>query len=261
MSFLNFTILDVLDILLAAFLLYQLYRIVKGTAAIRIFIGVASIYIAWKVVDALHMEVLTEMLGQFIGVGFLLLVIVFQQEIRRFLLMIGTASFKRRRRFIKQFSFLRNSSHVEDNGIMLDPIVLACQNLSERKEGALIVITQLTPLSNYAQTGVLLDARISSTLIESIFQKNGPLHDGAVIVTNRRIESAGAILPVSDDTHVPSRFGLRHRAALGISEKSDAICVVVSEETGMVALTYNSRIEQVEIGELKSRVSRIMDRN
>ena len=261
MSFLNFTILDILDILLAAFLLYQLYRIVKGTAAIRIFIGIAAIYIAWKVVDALHMEVLTEMLGQFIGVGFLLLVIVFQQEIRRFLLMIGTATFRRRRRFIKQFSFLRNSSGNEDNGLTLDPIVLACQNLSERHEGALIVLTQHTPLSNYAQTGIMLDARISSNLIESIFQKNGPLHDGAVIVLNNRIESAGAILPVSDGTHVPSRFGLRHRAALGISEKSDAICIVVSEETGKVALTYNSRIEQLEIGELKSRVSRIMDRN
>lgn len=261
MSFLNFTILDILDILLAAFLLYQLYRIVKGTAAIRIFIGIAAIYLAWKVVDALHMEVLTEMLGQFIGVGFLLLVIVFQQEIRRFLLMIGTATFKRRRRFFRQLTFLRNSSTPNEDGTMLDPIVLACQNLSERREGALIVLTQNTPLSNFAQTGILLDAKISSNLVESIFQKNAPLHDGAVIITNNRIESAGAILPVSDDTHVPARFGLRHRAALGISEKSDAICIVVSEETGKVALTHNGKFEPLEIGELKSRVSRIIELN
>lgn len=260
MSFLNLTILDVIDILLAAFLLYQLYRIVKGTAAIRIFIGITAVYLTWKLVDAFHMEVLTEILGQFIGVGFLLLVIVFQQEIRRFLLMIGSATFSRRRRFLRQLLSLRNSSN-EQNELLLDPIVLACQNMSEKKIGALIVITQNTPLSNYAKTGIYLDARISSNLIESIFSKNAPLHDGAVIITNNKIEGASAILPVSDEINIPSRFGLRHRAALGVTEKSDAICIIVSEETGKVALAYSSKLEPLEIGELKSRLIRLIGRN
>lgn len=258
MSFLNFSILDLIDILLAAFLLYQLYRLVHGTPAIRIFAGITAVYLTWKLVDAFHMEVLTEILGQFIGIGFLLLVIVFQQEIRRFLLMIGSTSFSRRRRFFKQLLMLRKTKIETDSGL-LDPIVLACQNLSAKKVGALIVLTQNTPLRNFSRTGVSLDAQISSLLLESIFAKNTPTHDGAVIITNNRIEASNAILPVSDNAEVPSRFGLRHRAALGITEKTDAISIVVSEETGEIVVAHNGRLYPVEIGELKSKLLRKID--
>ena len=259
MSFLNFTILDLVDILLAAFLLYQLYRLVRGTPAIRIFVGITAVYLAWKLVDAFHMDVLTEILGQFIGIGFLLLVIVFQQEIRRFLLMIGSTSFSRRRRFFKQLLMLRQSKH-ETYSSMLDPIVLACQNLSEKSTGALIVLSQNTPLGNISRTGTLVDSKISASIIESIFAKASPIHDGAVIIANERIESAGAILPVSESSDVPTRFGLRHRAALGITEKSDAICIVVSEETGNVVVAHNNHLDPIEIGELKTKLIRLIDR-
>jgi uncharacterized protein (TIGR00159 family) len=257
-DFINFTFFDLLDILLAAFLLYQLYRIVYGTPAIRIFIGITAVYLVWKLVDAFHMEVLTEILGQFIGIGFLLLVIVFQQEIRRFLLMIGSATFSRRRRFFKQLLMLRKTKNESDSDL-IDPIVLACQNMSSTSTGALIVLTQNTPLSNYSRTGTFIDARITSTLLESIFSKNSPMHDGAVIISNDRIEGAGAILPVSDNTNLPARFGLRHRAALGICEKSDAICIVVSEETGQIVVAHGSKLKPTDIGELKSKLIRLTE--
>lgn len=253
MSFLNFSFLDLLDILIAAILLYQLYRLVKGTAAIRIFIGITAVYLMWKLVDAFHMEVLTEILGQFIGIGFLLLVIVFQQEIRRFLLMIGSATFSRRRRFLRQLLWLRKTSQEEENQ-NLDPIILACQNLADKYLGALVVITRNTPLGNYVNTGTSIDARLSSTLLESIFSKNSPLHDGAVIIDGNRIEGAATILPVSDNSDIPARYGLRHRAAAGITEKTDAICLVVSEETGKISLVHHGRIDQLEAGELKSKL-------
>ena len=172
--------------------------------------------------------------------------------------MIGSATFSRRRRFFKQLLMLRKTKNETDSAL-LDPIVLACQNMSLTHTGALIVITQNTPLSNYSRTGTYIDARITSTLLESIFSKNSPMHDGAVIISNDRLEGAGAILPVSDNTNLPARFGLRHRAALGISEKSDAICIVVSEETGHVALAHNGKLDPTEIGELKSKLIRLTE--
>jgi diadenylate cyclase len=253
MSFLNFTFLDLLDILIAALLLYQLYRLLRGTAAIRIFIGITAVYLMWKLVDAFHMDVLTEILGQFIGIGFLLLVIVFQQEIRRFLLMIGSATFSRRRRFFRQLLWLRKTSQEEENQ-NLDPVILACQNLADKYLGALVVLARNTPLGNYVNTGTALDARLSSTLLESIFAKNSPLHDGAVIIDGSRIEGAGTILPVIDNSDIPARYGLRHRAAAGITEKTDALCVVVSEETGKISLVHHGRIDPLEAGELKSKL-------
>lgn len=253
MQFLDFSFFDLLDILITAALLYQVYRLIKGTAAIRIFLGISALYLFWKLVDALHMDVLSELLGQFIGIGFLLLVIVFQQEIRRFLLMVGTATFARRRRFIKQLRWLR-SQNPDDDQIDLDPIIIGCQNLSAAKLGALIVLTRSTPLGNYAKTGTHIDALLSNNLIESIFSKSSALHDGAVIIDQNRIVAASAILPVSDNADIPSHYGLRHRAAAGITEKSDALCIVVSEETGKIALVNHGRISQLEIGELKGKL-------
>lgn len=249
MESLNFTLLDALDILIAGFLLYQLYRLIRGTAAIGIFLGISAVYLLWKLVAAFHMVVLTEILGQFIGLGFLLLVIVFQQEIRRFLLMIGTATFTQKSWLARPFLWLRKTSKSNEQQT-IDLIIQAANNLAAKKTGAIIVLARQTPLRLYASTGTILDARLSIELIESIFFKNSPLHDGALIVENGRITSAGAILPVSENTRIPAKYGLRHRAAAGLTEKNDAICLVVSEETGKISVVNQGVVQPVAISKL-----------
>lgn len=239
MSFLDISITDVLDIALVAILIYQLYRLVKGTVAIKIFLGVLAIYLLWKLVQALNMHVLSEILGQFIGVGVIALIIVFQQEIRRFLLMIGTTGFQRRGKFINQL--LRNTgelSFVTD----IDSIVDAARYMGNEKTGALMVITRNSELRLIAQTGDELDAQLSKRLLLSIFNKYSPLHDGAVIITGNRITAARAVLPVTERTNLPAHLGMRHRAAIGITEQSDAVCVIVSEETGKISYAIDGEI-------------------
>ncbi len=232
LPFLDIRFLDILDILLVAFLLYRLYYLIRGTGALYIFLGILSIYLLWWVVRIFEMELLTEILGQFMSVGVLALIIVFQPEIRKFLLMIGTRSiinkgsksiFKKFWQFGEQFSF------------NLTPIVNACETFSQKKTGALIVFTKENNLEYYIETGEILDAKISEDLLENIFYRNSPLHDGAVIITNNKIAAARCVLPVSDNPSFPTNLGLRHRAALGITEHSDAIAVVVSEQTGRIS--------------------------
>lgn len=244
MPVLDFGFLDVLDVLLVAFLLYQIYRLVKGTVAINILLGVASIYLIWKLVEALHMELLSEILGQFIGVGVIALLIVFQQELRKFLLYLGTTNFGRRKRFLNQLNWLKK----EEEKLDLNALLQVIYNLAETKTGALLVFARKTQLGFYAQTGDILDAQPSPRLLEAIFQKESPLHDGAVIIQNNRIRAARAILPVSENQEIPARFGLRHRAAVGVTEKTDAVAVVVSEQTGEVTW--------IQEGALRNRVSR-----
>ena len=251
MPFIDFRILDAIDILLVAFLLYQLYRLIKGTVAINIFLGVASIYLIWKLVEALQMELLTEILGQFIGVGVIALVIVFQQEIRKFLLLLGSTNFTRRRKFFKQLKILRTDSESE---LDLDSIVEASNHLAETRTGALIVIERKSRLGSYVDTGTYMNAHVSTGLLESIFNKYSPLHDGAVIINKDKLMAAGCILPVTERTSIPSRFGLRHRAALGISEKTDALTIIVSEETGGISLAVNDRFERVAKDQLREKL-------
>ncbi|MDX5326987.1 MAG: diadenylate cyclase CdaA [Bacteroidota bacterium] len=251
MSFLNFTILDALDILLAAWLLYQLYKLVRGTVAINIFIGVTAIYLVWKLTEALQMNLLSEILGQFIGVGFIALIIVFQQEIRRFLLVLGSANFGRNRSWFRPFNWLRNEEQIK---LEVDAVVTATLNLAEGLTGALIVLERKSPLGQYAQTGDFLDAKLNSRLLEAIFMKDSPMHDGAVIVRENKVQAARAILPVSENNAIPARYGLRHRAAVGLSEKTDALCVVVSEETGTISLIHSGRIVNVKRDELRAKL-------
>lgn len=232
MSFIDFTILDLIDILLVAFLLYQLYRLVRGTVAINIFIGVAAIYLIWKLVEALQMELLSEILGKFIGVGVIALVIVFQQEIRRFLLVIGSTNFTKRKAFLKQFKWFKE----DKKQVKVKEIVGACSQMAATKTGAILVIEQKSGLGFYTETGTALNSDTSMRLLETIFNKHTPLHDGAIIISGSKILAAGCILPVTERTNLPSRFGLRHRAALGVAEKTDAIVIVVSEETGDISL-------------------------
>lgn len=252
MGFLDFRLLDIIDILVAAWLLYQIYRLIRGTVAINIFLGVLAIYLFWKLTQILEMTLLSEMLGQFIGVGFIALIVVFQQEIRRFLLMIGSANFGRRRRFLSQLKWLRKD---EKPQIDIDALIDAALELSEDKLGALIVIKRKTALGQYAQTGDRIDARLSSRLLISLFLKDSPMHDGAVIVEENRIVAARAILPVSDNLRIPANYGMRHRAAAGLTEKTDALCLLVSEETGGLALVSQGRINIVKKDDLRAELS------
>jgi uncharacterized protein (TIGR00159 family) len=235
----SFRWVDLVDIILFAVLLYEIYNLVKGTAAIRIFIGIIAVYLIWKVVRLFQMQLLSEILGQFISVGVIALIVVFQPEIRQFLLLVGNTRIIKNQR--KRFLFWKFKINNPVN-LDIDKIVKACQKMAETRTGALIVIAQQNELNQFVATGQLVEARISETLLETIFFKNSPLHDGAVVVVGDTIRAARCILPVSNRSDIPGRYGLRHRAAVGITEKSDAVAVVVSEEKGKIAYSYEGRL-------------------
>lgn len=238
-DFLSFQVNDVIDILLVALLLYQIYRLMKGTAAINIFIGIVSIYFVWKLVNLLQLNLLSEILGQFVSVGVIALIVVFQREIRQFLLLLGSPRFLSRRQ--KWMAFWK--LNVQQSGIInLDHIVKVCETFSTSKTGALIVISKRSNLDEYVNTGEMIDARISEQLIENIFFKNSPLHDGAIIISGNRIVAARCVLPLTRNEKFPNTLGLRHRAAVGISEITDSITIVVSEQTGNISYTKNGTL-------------------
>ncbi|WP_026450623.1 diadenylate cyclase CdaA [Aequorivita capsosiphonis] len=232
MDFLDIRILDIVDILLVAFLLYYLYNLVKGTVAINILVGIIIVYAIYIITELLEMELLSKILGGFLGVGMFALVVVFQPEIRKFLLMLGSTNFNARRRFLKQFNFSGNDSTFKTN---LAGIIAACKKMSGTNTGALIVIQRNNSLDFVKNTGDEMNLEVNQPIIESIFYKNSPLHDGAIIIEENRITATRVILPVSNDKNIPLRFGLRHRAAVGITEKTDAVCLVVSEENGQIS--------------------------
>jgi len=236
-------LIDIIDILLVAVLLYQTYRLIKGTVAINIFLGIASIYLVWKLVKLLEMELLSEILGQFISVGVIALVVVFQPEIRQFLLLLGTPSFMKKKPRKYLFSKLNLYSQLK---LDINPIIQACQKMSASKTGALIVLARRNELFQSVNTGERIDASVSQQLIENIFYKNSPLHDGAMIILYNRIRAVRCILPVSGNHHLSDELGLRHRSALGITEISDAISIVVSEQSGKISLCKGIDI-QVDI--------------
>lgn len=256
MFFPEITILDALDILLVAFLLYQLYRLIRDTVAINVLIGVAAIYVIWKLVELLQMELLSEILGKFIGVGVIALVIVFQQEIRKFLLVLGSTNFTRRRKIFGQFKWLRQEDKPQD----LEQVVQACEQMSKERVGALIVLERESKLGFYRDTGTEINGQLSSALLISIFNPQAPLHDGAVIISGDEVIAAGCILPVTDRTSLPSRFGLRHRAAIGLAEKTNALALVVSEETGEISLADNDDfINKIKLEDLKDMLQRRLE--
>jgi uncharacterized protein (TIGR00159 family) len=228
------TVIDVIDILLVALIMFQLYRIIKGTSAFTIFIAVFFIYLFWLIVKALNMQLVSSMLGQVMGVGVIALIVVFQQEVRRFLLVIGNRYIKNRR-----FSIARLFVSVQDDPggpIIAEQIVRAAESMASKKIGCLMVIGRQGSLDMFAEGGKIIKARISAELLETIFFKNTPLHDGAVLIDNDMILAARCPLPVTDQYLVSSKFGMRHRAAIGMSENSDALVVVVSEETGHISV-------------------------
>ena len=239
-KFLDFRILDILDIVLVAVLLYYVYKLIRGTAAINIFLGIAIVYLIWKLTVALKMELLSDILGKFLGGGFIALIIVFQQEIRKFLLMVGSTNFTTKKRFLKRFKFLSAMRGGDDYvSTDVDSIVAACNEMSKTKTGALIIIQRHNNLDLVKQTGDEMYAKVNKPLLFSIFYKNSPLHDGATIIEDNFITATRVILPVEKDISIPERFGLRHRAALGITMRSDALALAVSEETGQISYIKN----------------------
>lgn len=252
--FIEFNFWDIIDILLVAFLLYELYNLLRGTAAINILFGIVAIYLMWKLVSALKMELLSEIFGAFISVGFIALIVVFQPEIRKFLLMLGTPGFikyGKQRRFL----FWKFDSGKQPD-LDIDPIVIACQKLSETSTGALIVIGNRVGLEQYAETGEKIDARITENLLQNIFFRNSPLHDGAVIIQNNRITAARCVLPVSVNRKIPPRYGLRHRAAAGVTELTDALAIVISEETGDISYCTDGAFKyNITANTLKSMIT------
>lgn len=237
LDLINVRILDILDIILVAVLLYYIYKLVKGTAAINIFIGIVIIYLVWKLTQFLAMEMLSSVLGEFIGVGMFALIVVFQQEIRKFLLMIGSTNFGTRKKFLRQLKLIRDTP--EETITNIEAIVKACNYMATSYTGALIVIKRNTSLDFVKTTGDFMNVEVNAPIIESIFYKNSPLHDGAMIVEGNTIVATRVILPVSNDRDIPLRFGLRHRAAIGITEKTDALVLIVSEETGQISYIKN----------------------
>ena len=237
--FIQIRVLDIIDILLVAVIMYQLYMLVRGTVALNIIIGIISIYIFWGVVKMLKMELLSSILGQIIGVGVIALIIVFQQEIRRFLLIIGTRYIAKNRIRLEN---ILNVDFIPKPPLRIKSILKALLNFSLTKTGALIVIRRKSTLDMYSQAGDILDANTSSRLLISIFNKLSPMHDGAIIIQNEKIHAARVILPVNDSPGLPPEYGLRHRAAIAITELTDAFVIVVSEETGQISIAESGKL-------------------
>jgi diadenylate cyclase len=231
LELLDIRIIDIIDIVLVAFLLYYIYKLIKGTVAINIFIGIVIIYAIWKVTELLEMEMLSKILGGFLGVGMVALVVVFQQEIRRFLLMLGSTNFSARKKLLKQFRSTSDSKLIST----IDAVTQACKKMSKSKTGALIVFKRNNSLDFVKSTGDKMFIEINQPIIESVFYKNSPLHDGATLIEDNVITATRVVLPVTNDNEIPERFGLRHRAAVSITEKTDAVCITVSEESGQIS--------------------------
>lgn len=228
---------DIIDIVLVALLLFYIYRLMKQSSSANIFTGVMVFVIAWILVSQVfEMRLLGGIFDKLINVGSLAIIILFQEEIRHFFSTIGR---QRAERIFRSFFHKKEKEQTHRSEIM--PIVMACINMSRQKVGALIVIERDEPLNEICATGEIIDASISQRLIENIFFKNSPLHDGAMVISKKRIKAAGCILPVAHDNDIPKSLGLRHRAALGISQKADSISIIVSEETGGISLAMNGQ--------------------
>ena len=237
--FLSFGIKDAIDILLVALVLYYTYRFMRESRTLNIFVGILAFIVTWLFVSrVLEMRLLGAILDQFVGVGALAIIVLFQEEIRKFLYSLGAHN--KLRKVVNWFTVRRDEKSVTPREAIM-PIVMACINMARAKCGALIVIERTTPLDDITATGDTVDAQINQRLIENIFFKNSPLHDGAMVISHRRIKAAGCILPVSHDFDIPRELGLRHRAAMGISQASDAVAIVVSEETGRISVAIKGQ--------------------
>ena len=244
-GFLPIRIWDILDIVIVGFLIYQIYKLLRGSVAFNIFIGVILVYVLFWLVNMLKMDLLSSLLGQFVSIGVLMLLIIFQPEVRRFLLILGNSTLRQRSNFFNRlFSGRLNifeGNVLPQNAVELNKAIL---RMSRSKTGALIVFANNTNLEYFSNSGVQLDALISQPLIESIFSKESPLHDGAVIISSNKIYAASCILPLSTNPDLPKSAGLRHRAAVGVTENTNVAAFVVSEETGAISYAVGGKLER-----------------
>ena len=236
-GFLDVRFVDILDIAAVSFLLYQVYKLMRGSVAVRIFLGFLFLYLIYLVVRAIDMDLLSSILDQFMGVGVIAVIILFQQEIRKFLLMLGKTTIFNRENLFKNFL-----GKDEDIDVKISQVVEAAKSMGGASTGALIVYSRDSPLKFYAESGDLINADLSKRLLLSIFNKYSPLHDGAVIIYQNRIKAARCVLPVTEREDLPAQFGLRHRAAVGMSEATDSLVLIVSEETGQMSVARNGEI-------------------
>ena len=239
--FIEFGIKDFIDIFLVALMLFYIYRLMKESSSLNVFIGILMFVVLWLFVSqVIEMRLLGSIMDKLVSVGVIGLIVLFQEDIRKFLYNLG--AHQRMRMLLRIFSADKNKAPEHDKETIV-PIVLACMNMSKKKVGALIVIERNNPLDDIVKTGDLIDANINQRLIENIFFKNSPLHDGAMLISNKRIKAAGCILPVSHSMEIPKDLGLRHRAAMGMSQEADAVVIVVSEETGSISVAINGEFQ------------------
>lgn len=255
----EFGVKDIIDILLVAVLLYNTYRLMRESRSLNVFVGIMIFILVWVFVSqVLEMKLLGAILDKLVSVGVIVIVVIFQEDIRKVLYNLG--AHRRIRTLVRLFS----SKRVEEKDVSkvkknIMPIVMAAMSMAKGKVGALIVIESNVPLNDIVATGEVIDAAVNQRLIENIFFKNSPLHDGAMVISNHRIKAAGCILPVSHDLDIPKHLGLRHRAALGMSQESDALCVIVSEETGGISIARNGHLKLRLSGEeLESMLTELM---
>ena len=257
--FIQIRVADIIDIVLVAFLFFFLYRKLKGTTAMNIFWGIAAFFLIWLIVQAFQMKLLSTIMGAFVSVGFIALIVIFQKEIRDFLFTLGTkaeGNVKKGFRFKQLFSKRRGD---QKSTLDVDAVVKACANMSSIKQGALILITRQHSLEELASKGVITDAQLSSDLIEGIFFKNSALHDGAMIIRDNRIYAARCIIAMTNErTDIPGHYGTRHHAAIFISQETDCIAVVVSEETGNISISIGGNISTVTPEQLREEIQKAL---
>jgi uncharacterized protein (TIGR00159 family) len=253
-GFLPVSIWDVLDVIIVGYLIYRIYLLLRGSIALNIFVGVVMLYVVYWLVGMLKMDLLSMILSQFVNVGFIIIIIIFQPEVRRFLLFLGNTTLRGRTTVVSRW-LARNLRVVADRESYILEVKSALLRMSRDNIGALIVLSKNVDLSNISHSGIYLDAQISQALLLSIFQRESPLHDGAVVIGKGKILAASAILPVSETSVLPESAGLRHRAALGISERTTAVAFVVSEETGTISFAQEGRME---MGLNEERISQLL---
>lgn len=253
----EFGIKDFVDIFCVALMLYYIYRLMKESRSLNVFIGIMVFIVVWLFVSQiLEMRLLGSIMDKLVSVGVIAIIILFQEEIRKFLYNLG--AHRRVNGIIRLFVSGDNKDKVDMEAIM--PVVMACMNMGKARIGALIVIERISSLDDIVETGDIIDANINQRLIENIFFKNSPLHDGAMVISKKRIRAAGCILPVSHSIDIPKELGLRHRAAMGISQDSDAIAIVVSEETGRISVAIKGQFHlRLSAEQLESILTRELD--
>lgn len=256
---LDFGLKDILDIILVAILLYYIYRLMKESGTLNIFYGVMAFIVVWLIASEIFsLKLIGSIMDKFMSIGLLILVILFQDQIKQFLVALGS---HRRWRFLRKLFKHGEENADVDRHSMIMPVVYACMTMSKSKTGALIVIKETISLEPYEKTGDIINADINQRLIENIFFKNSPLHDGALIIDNKRIAAAGCILPVSHDSSLPRSLGLRHRSALGIAQATDAMAIVVSEETGNISVAHRGQIHtKLSVSELEHFVAQAFEK-